>query len=570
MVLTEHTTAASAGWVRRDTRPIWQAADNRYGMDRTRGHGEKWQVSRTPWAKQILEDVQNPQVREVVLMAGSQCAKTAPMLITLAWSCANRPSPKLWVTGNDDLAKDASMERIQPTLERCPDTRPLIQDNRLDKTTWKVRLTTCTIDIAGAQSSTVLEQNPYAEIFGDEVRQWPEGSLQKVEKRQRSYTNAKRYLFSTPDKISDEFHQRFMSGTRSEWVWPCMKCGAENKLEWKGLKYDSLVAVYCQVCSHPHEDNPGVRRHIVEMGRWLASNPTPQNGVVSYHWNALLPPWVRWRDLVDEWIRANELKKQGNIEPLKVFICETLGEPWEERAEDDVRTKLDERKCQTFYIGNKWPEGTVTLGAADVQKEVVYWSVRSWASPGRSMLEDCGKVFDFAALQETVVAKYLKGGGYMMVDSGFKTEQVYLACQQYGWKPTKGTGAQNYHEAQTGAKRLWRVENVNAAAATRGQIRGMVRVWEFSNDGVNDTLSAFMTGESGDWQLPVDVPHEYISQLLAVQKMQVLNKDKLPTGRYEWRALTRDDHWRDCEKQILVGALDFSWQNPKQSVIAVV
>lgn len=562
MILPEHTAAARAGWVRRDRRPIWQVADNRYGMDRTRGHGEKWQLSRSPWVRQVLDDCQSHAVREVVLMAGSQCAKTAPMLVVLAWGCANEPGPTLWITGNDDLAKDASLERVQPTLERCPDTRPLIQDNRLDKTTWKVRLTTMTLDIAGAQSSTVLEQNPYARIFADEVRQWPAGSLQKIEKRQRSFTNAKRFLFSTPNLKDDEFHERYKAGTRCEWVWPCMGCGAENKLEWKDLKYeqdgsggegqgrggDSRGEVYvaCGACGFQHPDLPSTRRAICEKGHWEAQNPTPQAGVVSYHWNALLPPWVRWPDLVAEWKRANELKRQGNVEPLKVFITETLGEPWEERAEESTGVKLLSRRAPGVLMGAK-PDGGVTFAAADVQQDVVYWAVRNWRPGAKSMLVDAGKSFTMADLTVDVVQRYLPAAGHLVIDCGYKPEDVFALCRQYGWRPFRGDKSTYYV-----------VQNVRQVWQARLQGAPPIKVTWFSSAGVKDVLASYMAGESGEWHLPEDVPQEYVDQLLSEHKVQKITKDGIPTGQWEWKQIKRNNHWLDCECMGIVAALDYS------------
>ena len=557
----------------------------------------KWQLSRSPWAKQILDDCQRSDVREVVLMAGSQCAKTAPMLVVLAWGCANAPGPTLWITGNDDLAKDASQERIQPTLERCPDTRPLIQDNRLDKTTWKVRLTTMTLDIAGAQASAVLEQNPYVRIFGDEVRQWPAGSLQKVEKRQRSFTNAKRYLFSTPNLKGDEFHERFKAGTQCEWVWPCMGCGADNKLEWRNVKYGSAIenrhrgddqvvggssgvaeptgdasarelrgvlqpmdAHYvCERCGASHPDNPAVRRHIIDQGRWVAQNTTSQAGVVSYHWNALLPPWVRWADLVDEWQRANAHKKEGNVEPLKVFICETLGEPWEERVEESTSTKLMARRVPGVFIGDKPSEG-VTFAAVDVQQDVIYWAVRNWQPGAKSMLVAAGKSFGLDDIQEHIVKPYLTDSKFVAIDCGYRPEDVFQYCRQYGYRPFRGDKSTYYV-----------VQNVRQVWRTTMQGAPPIRVTWFSSAGVKDILASYMTGQAGEWRLPEDIGDEYIDQLLAEHKVQKVSKATgIPTGEWEWKKIGRNNHFLDCEAMVTVAALDYSlWaiSNGKQPLV---
>jgi hypothetical protein len=80
VILAEHREALLAALPVRDNRPIWQIADGYYGCDRTRPAGERWQLSRTPWWKQPLDDFRDDEVREIVIMAGSQCSKTAGML----------------------------------------------------------------------------------------------------------------------------------------------------------------------------------------------------------------------------------------------------------------------------------------------------------------------------------------------------------------------------------------------------------------------------------------------------------------------------------------------------------
>ena len=518
-------------------------------------------------------------------MAGSQCSKTAGMLVALAWAVKNNPGPTLWLTANDEKAKEASQDRITPALERCPDSAPLLLNNRIDKTTWQIRLKTCTLHIAGAQASAVLEQNPYRYVFGDETRLWPAGSLQKVEKRQRSFEDAKRCFFSTPMLKGDEFHQRYLAGTQCEWVWPCMKCGAENKLEWKAVKYeqaasrsnnraerdnlnsvssdcsgtDSLpVHVACEHCEHRYFDEPSVRRHIIEAGHWQAQNPTPHAGVVSYHWNALLPPWVRWADLVAEWKQANDHLKRGNPEPLKVFVCETLGEPWEEREIEADPKALNDRRGE-YDRADAW-EGLLTRAdgaaarflSADVQQDVIYWRCRLFGKDGESRGHGWGRCFTFAELDTE--AKRLGVPSYFVgVDSGYRTTEVYRACAQYGWKAMKGEDKQEFIVDEPGVgrvRRCWNRSQADPHAGTAQAGRVIVPLYLFADAAMQDMLALHMAGKAGQWSYERDAGSDYVAQLLSEEK-----RADPKTGKVEWHRIRRANHLRDCEKMVLVLAI---------------
>ena len=201
MILCKQITSVVPQAIRRiDTRKIWEIASGRVGMDRTRPLGERWHAITFPPAKKILDAWQAPayQVQEVVTRAGSQTWKSAIHMIALAWSVKFRPGPKLWLTAKDDLARDIS-DRIHSTLERSPDLKDLLLYGKTEKTTYKIITKLCSIDIAGCDSMTALEQNPYEEEFLDECRNYKPGRLQKARMRQRSYDNAKRALFSTPE-----------------------------------------------------------------------------------------------------------------------------------------------------------------------------------------------------------------------------------------------------------------------------------------------------------------------------------------------------------------------------------
>lgn len=591
MILQEHMEAKRDGWLKRDNRPVWQVADNFYGCDRTRPPSEKWQLTRTPWARQILDDSINDKVRELVSMAPSQAAKTAPMLIRLAWGMARRPVPRLWITGDAGLAGDAFSERIDPTLRRCPDLRGVLILDRFHMAQSKISTRFSTLDIAGAKESGALHQNPYGEVYADECgneQLWPEGQIQRIGKRMRSYVNegAKAFLFSAPGRKGAEFHQRYLAGTQNEWFYPCMKCGAINQLTWKGLKYGEVhdgktesghngsneeveeIAFACASCSFRHEDNSAVRRHIVEAGHWQAQNPTPEEGVVSYHWNALLPPWIRWADLVKEWIQANRLLKVGNVEALKIFVCETLGEPWEEGQQHE-RKEVTAASYQMDELQGVLSAWNAVYMTVDVGAREFHYIVRGWRHElSRALAIGVASTWD--ELRE-VAAKFGLDGFItvgkervplsrrVFVDSRFSVtrtqNECHLHCAKYGWTAFMGEDRDYYQETVKGraVRRLYSEHRmVDVHIGTAHANKNFCVQFMFADGKAQDLLQQIMDGKLLKWETPSDAPTEYKKHLVNEVKGWH-RKGKGGKQVFGWHRIG-DQHFRDCEKMSCVAA----------------
>ena len=309
-------------------------------------------------------------------------------------------------------------------------------------------------------------------------------------------------------------------------------------------------SIRCEKCGVCFPDSPQVRRFIIERGHWQAQNPHPSQGVVSYHWNALLPPWVRWADLVDEWHRANQAKKQGNIEPLKVFICESLGEPWEERIEVSDYAAISQRKAG-YVIGEAWPAEKRRILTADVQKDVIYWSCRAWGVGGVSRLVDRGRVFTFDDLREVQKRLAVKDTD-VGVDCGFRTSEVYQQCLRWGWHPMKGAPVQDFtHQEPAGAvRRIWAVSQADPAMGTSKQGAIQLPLFLFSADAAKDMLALFMSGHAAAWELPSDIGDEYL-QHMAAERAEIDPK----SGKRIWKKISINNHWLDCETMNLIAAV---------------
>ena len=585
-VLSEITGACSAAWKPREILSIAEWGEQNVFMDRTAAMQGRWKLSTTPWAVYALRAFQDPAIRDMTSMACSQGAKTARALVCLAWLIKNAPGPVLWLTGDDDLAKKASQERIMPTLERCPPVKDLLSPSRCDNGIWTIRTSLCTVDISGAQSSTALEQNPYRWMLLDECRQFPEGSLQKVEKRQRTYPNGKRFKFSTPAESGDEFHESFRAGTQCEWVFPCMGCGEWLPLVWnvkfsmlpeewrtKGMirwdeneltrpsgrwNSDELVKTIryeCCKCNHHHRDSARVRRHILDAGRYESMNLNAPKEKWSEHWNAMLPGWIRWRDLVDEFLAALELEKVGNTEPLKVFVCETLAEPWSEGQQYDRKDVI----TAGYHLGvvTELKEWEFIFLMVDVQAYDFWHVVRGWKSNGDSRLLSRGRLSTWGDIRDKAKEFSLTDAQakFVYLDSRFKGVEVRREAAMQGWTCLMGEDRRNYSHQSRGhvVHRIYSEPRVIDPSIGTSDAGGRPCVeFLFGDTSAQDLLQRQLDGIGTKFDIPGDVGDEYQKQIR--NEVKVLRKNKI-TGRegWEWKRIG-PNHLRDCEKMGVVAA----------------
>ena len=162
--------------------------------------------------------------------------------------------------------------------------------------------------------------------------------------------------------------------------WDRMKWDENDETKNKnGYNFDALsqtIRFECE-CGEVYRDEPADRRHFVDNGKYISLNPNAPKNRRSYHWNALLPPWVKWRDLVEEFLIAKGATQHGDISPLKDFINESLGEPWEDRLGDFEDFGQLKSRAGDYKLNEEWEEEEIRFLAADKQAKggMHYWYV---------------------------------------------------------------------------------------------------------------------------------------------------------------------------------------------------
>ncbi len=244
-------------------------------------------------------------------------------------------------------------------------------------------------------------------------------------------------MFSTPGiKGISRIEAAYEESDRRRYHVPCPHCGAMQPLRWAGLVWEKdengdhlpeTAKYQCAKCSKLIDelDKPAT----LEAGEWLAELPGVR--IAGFHLNALYSPWVRWAELVDDF-----LKSKDDPSRLQVFVNTVLGETWEETAEKIDATSLSARR-EAYDAEVPAPVGVLTAGV-DIQVDRLELAVKGWAQDEESYLiahhrlhgdPEGGEVWQRL---ETLLSKpygHASGGELRirstMIDSGYRTDVVY-------------------------------------------------------------------------------------------------------------------------------------------------
>ena len=569
--------AARKAWKPPDARTPWEWAESNVRLDPTSPFQGFWKSEISPWVRELMEVFADNEVSDISVMCSAQSAKTQTMICLLMWALSEEPSPTMWVTSTGDEAAFLMKTRLIPTIKSCaPVVDQLIEDrNAVNK--MEVQLKGASLIVVGSSSPSRLQSKPVRWLFLDEVRNYPEGALEMVLKRTRAYWNARRCIVSTPDMYNDATHRAYTQGDQRVWHYQCRSCEEYFPMSWEHIKWDEnedtkndkgynfdklapTIRFEC-VCGEKYGDNPADRRHFVASGKYISLNENAPSNRKSYHWNALLPPWVKWRDLVEEFLLAKQSVYNGDMSPLKDFINESLGEPWEDRLGDFEDYAVLQDRMLDYELEEDWEDEEIRFLAADKQAKggIHYWYVvRAFAKEGaRSRLVDFGRVGGDKELLEVAEANKVLPDN-CMVDSGFDTTSVYKFCQKHGWKPMKGSGNQGFkhRNKKTGrlSTQLWTWTKAEVGIGTKEHgLHKAIRLFLWSNDGLKDMFAELLQGFVGDWTIPRSVEKEYIRQITAEKRVQTT--DIKGRSKYEWIPVRKDNHLLDCELMIIVASL---------------
>lgn len=349
----------------------------------------RWVTDRAPYQRGMMDAVNERGVTEVVFMTSAQVGKTEILNNILGYFIHQDPSPVLFLQPTLNMAETWSKDRLAPMIRDTEVLTALFNDPRArdsNNTLLHKKFNGGHITMAGANSPSSLASRPIRIVLLDEEDRYPAsagaegdpGAL--AQKRTTTFWNRVLVSASTPTiEGESKIESRYERSDKRKYHVPCPECGEMQVLSWAGIKFsdeDPASTFYeCGHCTHHIVDTD--KAWMLTRGKWVAS--APFNGVAGFHLSELYSPWVKWADMVREFLKAKSMP-----ETLKVWVNTSLGESWKEKTEGVDAAGLIERKENW---GKNIPDGVVVITAGvDVQNdrleaEIIGWGIgqESWS-----------------------------------------------------------------------------------------------------------------------------------------------------------------------------------------------
>jgi len=557
------------------------------------------------------------RLRRFTMMVAAQSGKTSVNLGYAAWKVRNKPNDCIWYADNAQKAKTFYKLKILPWLENCSAVKGMIPKARDKKTNTLIQFDSMNLHILGAEAKGNRESVTAFEIWADEYRRWPKGAGTAIDNRFKTIREYKKFVFSTAGDENDELHNEWKSGSQHLFFWTCPHCQHKQTFrfgreatslypearECGGFVWDTnevtkpsentynfpelekTVRYECENKDCKYRFKYSERFQLIKTLEPIQMNPLADEDNVSVHWWEAYMPWAEcaWGKIAVKFIKATYAAKTGDFEPLKVFVTETLGEPWRVPVKAQfTRGKVLER-CGDYSVGETWDVQRDLSGrpsvchviTADIQHGYLYYvmrQVRKLEFGGGSRLIDCGKMPWFDDLRAYQMAKKVDSG-CVYLDCAYKPNEVYEACTAFGqwidcsplqhksgrwwtgWRPVTGADNDYFNDVVNGIaiRRPWRDSNRDINIGKSGHAR-QIRVWEISKSHYRSRLFEYaLPGLLPGWEIPQNIPNEYVEQMGHVTKRPKTNASGQVVDE-EWHESGRHD-FPDCE-QFQLAAVD--------------
>lgn len=522
-----------------------------------------WHNSKTPYLVEIMDQLNNPDVEEIIFVKPTQVGGTEALLNMLAYIACQDPSPTMAVYPSDDLGERIVANRIRPMIYA---SKPLLDKYKPnDSSKSELYFDGMSITVTGSNSPSQLASFAMRFLFLDEVDKYPGASKKESDpislarERTKTYRNRRKiYMTSTPTlKTGHIWKAKEGADIVKHYFVPCPHCGRMIELKWQFVRFPgeeiggyadrAEFATYeCQECHCVITDQQ--KSEMLRYGEWRVVEQNTQFARKVCYWiNTLYSPFVRFSEMAKEFLLSKD-----DPDAFQNFTNSWLAEPWEDTKLKTSADLVMERQTQAQeYTVPDWTK--ILTAGIDVQETCVYWSIRAWGQYLTSQNVAHGQAGSLAELERIMNLQYVcaeTGDAYVvslaLIDSGDNTDLVYEFCADNSeWAiPAKGAS----HPMDTHFK----ISKVNK---TDSKAYGM-QLAIIDTGKYKDMIAGRMRKKNGtgSWMVYLGCDREYAEQVTAEHKINVKTQGGRIQQQWVLKTSHGDNHYLDCEVYAMCAA----------------
>lgn len=542
-----------------------------------------------PASKFFFDHAQDYRCSRITEMVCHQSGKTENAIMLLNWSVVNAPLPTMWVMANADQCEDFGKDRLYPAFENCEPAFALAPKEREKWTRRLVQFDSCSLHLRGSNARGKLKSSPIGRIICDERADWKKGSIGTLRERLTTFSNSQEISMGTPGEENDELHTDWKKGSQTFMHFNCQDCGHSQPfrfgkdesvlfpkprprggLVWltndetkpngiwdltDGGAVERSTRYECENCGRLYQNGEKIK--LIKTIHEFHRNPKALPAHYSSSRNVLMMPWssVAWGKVAVKFLSAKQAMKTGDIEPMKTFMQEDMGEPW--RPFSSTKTKADILdRVGKYKMLESWCESDGTLEKdsgyiltfdRQMLGKLIY-VVRQWRLRGESRLIDYGEIHSLEEMRALQIKLKIKNRCVGGDDHGPNASEFRQACLRYGWMAMFGEDRAHFpgetKKDEPPPRQGYRLTSLDPGIGTTSQGPCTIPALIWSNPWYKDKLyHFFIPGKGPLWEISTDAPAKYLEELNSNEY-----REKEVNGRREkYFHETGEDHAADCE-----------------------
>lgn len=512
----------------------------------------RFDISRTPYLRELYETRNDTAVKELVLSFGTQSAKTFFIATEALYGIAEDPMEQLWVLPTDPVCRSFTRKRFIPLLRGNNVIEEHISDNKDEVSLREQVFDRMTIKFVGASEPSKLAGDPIQSIVLDEAAKYrlkdktEAHPIHLARERTKSFARKRIIIASTPTIRENAFWSAFEAGDYRKFFVPCPHCEHSFAFEfstktlvwdknakdeegfWDAIKVAESAHYVCPACCGSIYDRE--KSVIMEKGNWKATKEPKRPGVRSYHLNAFYSPFVSFGQIANEFLAA-----KSDMFGMHNFYNSWLALPYDlgiiKVSENEVL------KLRGTYKAGKIPEDITPyyLSACYDPGDVTHWLVGAVCKGGETYIIDWGKLLGIADIPNHLASLSYEHTGKIwtptlnLCDAGWLPNSVFDAC-------IKTRGMLHPSKGQQVSFGSWSQQPVAS--------HPMLVQYNYSDRGAKTELYHNRIGQRLTpllW-MPIDADDELIK---GFSGQEMIIKNKIP----QWKEV-KGDHYGDCGKLI--------------------